>query len=99
MVLSKYDLPNKNTVIWLGTGKIWGKGDGTSNMNNVLILAGGEVLFLKTVNTLDLAKKEVQRDILALKFEEFICKYGLPNNEELWVELKEAVKSGKYNRP
>ena len=95
MVLSKYDLPNENTIIWLGEGKVWGKGDG-SNINNVLILANGEMLILKTVYTVDLTKKTVKKDILNLHYEEFICKYGLPNNEELWSELKERVQSGKY---
>jgi hypothetical protein len=95
MVLSKYDLPNECTIIWLGEGKVWGKGDG-SNINNVLILATGEVLVLKTVYTFDLSKKAVKKDILNLHFEEFICKYGLPNNEELWAELKQRVESGKY---
>ena len=95
MVLSKYDLPNEGTIIWLGEGKVWGKGDG-SNINNVLIIPSGEVLVLKTVYTFDLTKKSVKRDLLNLHFEEFICKYGLPNNEELWAELKQRVESGKY---
>lgn len=95
MSLSKYDLPNESTIAWVGEGKVWGKGDG-SNVNNVLILANGEVLILKTVYAFDLRKKEVKKDVLNLHFEEFICKYGLPNNEELWAELKQRVQSGKY---
>lgn len=95
MAISKYDLPNESTIIWLGEGKVWGKGDGSS-INNILVLSTGEVLVLKTVYAFDLSKKDVKRDILNLHFEEFICKYGLPNNEELWAELKARVESGKY---
>ena len=95
MSLSKYDLPNESTIVWVGEGKVWGKGDG-SNINNVLILASGEVLVLKTVYAFDLTKKAVKKDILNLHFEEFICKYGLPNNKELWAELKQRVETGKY---
>ena len=73
----------------------WGKSE-KDNINNVLILAGGEVL-LKTTNILELYRKDIQTDVLTLKYEEFIAKYGLPDNKELWAELKEGVKLGKYN--
>jgi hypothetical protein len=97
MVLSEYKVENGNSIVWLGKGGIWGNGE-KDEINNVLILAGGEVLFLKTVNALELYRKEVRDDIFALSYEEFIGKYDLPSNKELWSKLKEDVKSGKFSR-
>ena len=93
MVLSKYKLPNGNVFIWLGTGETWGR---SSGVNNVLILEGGDVVSLKTTNVTPLWKEEVREDIKNLKYEEFAKKYELPANRDLWIELKEGVKKGKY---
>ena len=49
MVLFKYKLPNGNVLIWLGTGETWGRSEG---VDNVLILEGGDVLFLKTTKVI-----------------------------------------------
>jgi hypothetical protein len=39
MIVHKYKLPNGNTLLWLGNQPIYG-------CENVLVLAGGNVLFL-----------------------------------------------------
>lgn len=62
MITNKYKLPNGNTLIWLGNQPIYG-------CENILILAGGDVLFLKSVKTFGV--KEIQRDIKALDYDEF----------------------------
>jgi hypothetical protein len=93
MVLTKYRLPNDNVFIWLGRGGIWEKSEGE---DNVLILAGGDALFLKTFRTIELQNDEVKRDIENMSYEEFVKKYGLPTNGDLWKDLKEGIKSREY---
>jgi len=96
MVLSKYRFSNGNIFIWLGKGGIWGKGQEKGGIDNVLILAGGEVLLLKTVKVLPLYEEKVKEDIKTLKYEDFIEKYDLPTDGDLWKDLKEGVESGEY---
>lgn len=93
MVLFKYKLPNENVFIWVGKGGIWGKSEG---VDNVLVLAGGEVLFLKTIETISLWDEKVKEDIKNMGHEEFAKKYKLPTNGDLWSELKKGVEMGKY---
>lgn len=96
MVLSKHRFSNGNTFICLGKGGIWGKGEKEEGINNVLILETGEVLFLKTVKVLPLHDKKVKEDLKKLNCEEFISKYKLPYNIDLWKDLKNGVESGEY---
>jgi hypothetical protein len=93
MVLSTYKLPNDNVLIWLGTGGLWGK---TQEVDNVLVLAGGDVLFLRTVKTLPLYEEKVMEDIRNLTYKDIVAKYELPASEELVLQLKEGLKAGKY---
>ena len=93
MVLFKHKLPNGNVFIWLGGGGIWKESDG---IDNVLILYGGDVLFLKTDKILSLNKKGVKEDIETLSYENFTKKYKLPMDIELWKELKQGISIGKY---
>jgi hypothetical protein len=95
-VLCKCEFPNGCTFIWLGKGDTWGKGEKKKGINNVLILEGGEVLFLKTVKVLPLHDEKVKNDLKKLNCEEFINKYNLPSNIALWKDLKEGIESGKY---
>ena len=44
MIQGKFELPNGNIFIWLGEHKI-------HECENVLILAGGDVLFLREVKS------------------------------------------------
>lgn len=93
MIVDKYKLPNDNVLIWLGTGKGWAESGG---IDNVLVLAGGDVLFLKTIKELPLNQKEVREDIKNLSHNKFVEKYEMPTDGGLWSELKKNVKMGKY---
>ncbi len=93
MVLFKYKLPNGNVFIWLGKGGIWGISEG---VDNVLVLEGGDVLFLRTTKVISLNEKEVKEDIKNLNYDEFAKKYELSSNYELWNELKNGVEMGNY---
>ena len=93
MVLSKYKLPNGNVFIWLGKGGIWEKSEG---VDNVLILNGGDVLFLKTMKVLPLYEEKVKQDLKNLGHEEFVKKYELPADGDLLEDLKKGVITGEY---
>ena len=93
MVLFKYKLPNGNVLIWLGRGGIWGESEG---VDNVLILEGGDVLILKTIKAIPLWEDDIRKDIKNLSYEEFAKKYDLSTSRDLWIELKDGVKMGKY---
>lgn len=94
MVLFRYKLPNGNVLIWLGTGAGWGTSEG---IDNVLALEGGDVLLLKTTRVISLWEEGIREDIKNLNYEDFVKKYELPVfPRDLWLELKEGVKTGKY---
>ncbi len=81
MITAKFKLPNKNTLIWLGNQPIDG-------CENVLILAGGDVLFLKPIKTYRIS--EIQTDIKRLSHKQFFDKYEWPDNSsgnDLYSEL------------
>lgn len=65
-------------------------------VNNVLVLAGGDVLFLKTEGILRLWKEEVQKDLETLDCETFSKKYDVPNNSGLLTELKNGLETREY---
>lgn len=96
MTLSKHKLRNGNVFIWLGKSEIWGKGGEEEGVDNVLILAGGEVLFLKTAKVLPLYEEKVREDLKILEYEEFIDRYDFPADRDFWKDLKEGVESGEY---
>jgi len=82
MIEDKYKLPNGNTLICLGDQPI-------SECENVLILAGGDVLFLKPVKRLEV--KKLQQDMRVLGRQGFFEKYGWPNDlsgNGLFLELQ-----------
>jgi hypothetical protein len=93
MVLSRYKLPNDNVLIWLGTGGMWGK---TKGVDNVLILAGGDVLFLETTKMISLHDQAFREDLANLNPEAIITKYELPTNTELIQDLKYGLMTGRY---
>jgi hypothetical protein len=93
MTLQKYSLPNGNTILWLGKGGVWGSSD---DLDNVMILTGGDVLFLKTIKTISLRDEEIREDLQKLSYEEFIKKYEVPDKYEVWDELKRGIQSGEY---
>ena len=82
MIEQKYELPNGNMSIWLGNQSI-------HECDNVLILAGGDVLFLKTVERS--GSEKIRADIRRLNKADFLNEYGWPNNESgngLFLELQ-----------
>jgi len=87
MIVQKYRLPNGNTLIWLGGQPIY-------ECENILVLAGGDVLFLKPVKSFRVT--DIQRDIEQLSRQEFFQKYDWPDNasgNDLYDELS---KSSEY---
>ena len=85
MIVNKHKLPNGNTLIWLGNQPIY-------ECENVLILAGGDVSFLKPVRTLEVG--ELKKDLEQLDQQEFLKKYGWPNNSsasDLYWELHKII--------
>lgn len=90
MLVHKYKLPNGNTLIWLGNQPIYG-------CENVLVLAGGDVLFLKPVKSFRV--KDIQGDIGLLNRQEFFQKYDWPDNtsgNDLYNELSNTSEYPDY---
>lgn len=88
MSIEKYVLPNGNIFVWLGK---WKKEEGA--IDNVLILAGGDVLFLKIDKVLPLWRKEVRKDLVELDYRAFMEKYELPIDDwELYKELHSVAE-------
>jgi len=87
MIVHKYKLSNQNTLIWLGNQPIYG-------CENVLVLAGGDVLFLKPVKSFRV--KDIQRDIEQLSQPEFLKKYEWPNNSSGTDLYDELSKTNEY---
>jgi len=82
MIEARHPLSNDNILIWLGNQPI-------DECEHILLLAGGDVLFLKTVKTLP--SDELRAHLRALREADFIKKHGWPNNssgKELYRELK-----------
>ncbi|MBA3045046.1 MAG: hypothetical protein FP824_02390 [Euryarchaeota archaeon] len=87
-MIDKHKLANDNILLWLGTT------GGQDNIDNVLILAGGDVLFLKTVEKIPLWRPDVRKDLNSLDYKQFIQKYNMPiDNIELWNYFKRGVDS------
>lgn len=82
MIQQKWELPNGNTLIWLGNQPI-------HDCENVLILASGDVIFLRTHRREDGAR--ISNDIANLTKDDFLNAYGWPNNSsgsDLYWELR-----------
>jgi hypothetical protein len=87
MIVNKFKLPNKNTFIWLGNQPIFG-------CENVLILSGGNVHFLKPVQTYKII--EIQGDIEQLSRRDFFIKYQWPDNSSGNDLYDELSKTNEY---
>jgi hypothetical protein len=84
MIVNKLKLPNKNTLIWLGNQPIYG-------CENILVLAGGDVLFLKPIKSFKV--RDIQRDMEQLSREKFFKKYEWPydsSGNDLYRELRKT---------
>jgi hypothetical protein len=82
MIEQKWKLSNGNTLIWLGNQPIHG-------CENVLVLGGGDIVFLKEESRLN--GSQVKNDIKALDKAAFFNKYKWPNNsssDDLYTHLK-----------
>lgn len=88
LLIDKYRLPNNNIFMWLGTSD--------QAVNNILILAGGDMLFLTALKTVSLSEDKTRNDIMTLDRKSFVEKYGAPISHELWEDLKKGVESGEY---
>jgi len=90
----KWEISNGNILIWLGNQPIHGCKD-------VLILSGGNVVFLKPEKE-EIATK-LKNDIETLDKVTFLNLYGWPNNSsgnELYAELKEFYAHRfEYSKP
>ena len=87
MIVHKYKLPNRNTLIWLGNQPIY-------ECENVLVLAGGEVVFLKPVKSFSI--RDIQRDMEQLGRQEFFKKYEWPDDSSGNDLYDELSKSSEY---
>lgn len=82
MIQQKWELPNGNTLIWFGNQLIHG-------CEHVLILSGGDVLFLRTQRGEDGVR--IRNDISTLTKDAFMRAYGWPNNssgDDLYWEIR-----------
>jgi hypothetical protein len=82
MIQQKHPLSNGDMLVWLGNQPIQGCED-------VLLLASGDVLFLKPVAVLKAS--DVRQDVGVLDRRQFIEKYRWPDNssaDDLYAELK-----------
>lgn len=82
MIEQKHGLPNGNMFIWLGNQPI-------HDCEHVLLLAGGDVLFLKTIKRY--GAEQLKSDIDSLAKEEFFKEYSWQNNsstDDLYSELR-----------
>jgi hypothetical protein len=82
MIQQRHELPNGNVFIWLGNQTI-------QECEHVLILAGGDVKLLKTVETVTF--RNIMQDLGSLSKVDFLKKQRWPNNssgDALYSELK-----------
>jgi hypothetical protein len=87
MIEQKYKLPNGNTFILLGNQPIYG-------CKNVLIKAGGDVVFLKE-ERIDKVS-DIKDDIVNMSKPAFFTKYSWPENSsgnDLYWELKDMYSA------
>ena len=81
LIVRRDELPNGNTFVWLGDKKY--------GCEYVLVLAGGDALFLKPAKVLKAS--DVRQDVGLLDRRQFFEKYGWPDNssaDDLHAELK-----------
>ena len=82
MIEQQHDLSNGNILIWLGNQPI-------KNCEHILVLRGGDVKLLQTVETI--SSERLATDIRNLDKAGFLKKYHFPNNssgDDLYWVLK-----------
>ena len=85
-------LPNDNLVIW--SGKTRSNGD-SDQIDNILILAGGDILFFQPLNTISTYKQTVSNNIKNMSYTEFKDKYKLNIDYNTWNFLKNELNTKK----
>lgn len=88
MTLFKDILPNDNVFIWLGSFD-------NTQVNNVLVLAGGEVLILKAIRRFDLIQEQIRKDLLEMSIREFIDAYDLIEFESIINDFEGELNNNK----
>lgn len=81
-------LPRENVFIWLGSFD-------NSQVNNVLILAGGEVLILKAIRRFDLSQDQIRNDLEKETVDTFIEKYNLIDDVSIIAEFVIDLKNNR----
>jgi len=93
LIQSKYKHPNGNVFLWLGSGSGIEK---NLDIDNVLILDGGEVLLLKSVMSIPLYNQDVISDFRNEESSILAEKYGIPITRGFIEELKNGVANDAY---
>jgi len=87
-----YWLPNDNLVIWSGKTRSGGDSD---QIDNILILAGGDILFFQPLDIISTYKQVVINNIKDMSYSEFKDKYGLNIDYNTWDFLKNELNTKK----
>lgn len=88
LIFFKEILPNDNVFIWLGSYD-------NTQINNVLILAGGEVLILKAIRRFNLNIERTRNDLINMSIEEFIDNYDLIKYLSIIEDFVKDLKTNK----
>ena len=86
-------LPNDNRIIW--AGNVASLDDDSEPIENILILAGGDILFFHTPAKLSTNKPTIIKDIKNLKYVDFKEKYGINIDYNTWNFLINELDANK----
>jgi len=89
MIENKFLLPNGNVLLWI-------PGKSKDKIENILILAGGDVLLLKSIKHISMLHSYYRDDVLSLPFNDFIKKYKLEEYKDIYYDLIKELKKGNY---
>jgi len=89
MIIDKHLLINGNVLLWIPSNR-------EDDIENVLILAGGGVLLLKTIKHINILHPHTKNDIMTLSSDEFVKKYKLEDYEDIYKDIKYELKTGNY---
>ena len=89
MILDKHLLKNGNVLLWIS-------GHREDNIDNVLILAGGGVLLLKSIKHVSMLFESFRNELRILSFNDLVKKYKLEGYEDIYYDLIPELKSGNY---
>lgn len=87
-----YWLPNDNRIIWAGHVP---SSLGSEVIENILVLAGGDILFFHSPTKLSTYKPITINDIKDMKYTDFKDKYGISIDYNTWTFLKNELEEDK----